>query len=92
VIGAPWVGAQGDHDAIVRAPWPAPGVGHNLHWGLSFRPFHDGSSRKLRLFYPREVERFLEKLDFHGLAAEQTFQLAYPPFQFTYLEHFPFLG
>ena len=35
------------------------------------------------VFYPRDVERFLENLDFHGLAAEQALQFAYPSFQVT---------
>ncbi len=35
------------------------------------------------VFYPPDVERFLENLDFHGLAAEQTLQLADPSFQLT---------
>ena len=34
-------------------------------------------------FYPRDVERFLENLDFHGLAAEQALQFAHPSFQLT---------
>ena len=34
-------------------------------------------------FYPRDIKRFLEDLDLHGLATEQAFQLAYPPFQLT---------
>jgi hypothetical protein len=36
-----------------------------------------------RFFYPRDVERFLENLDFHGLAAEQALQFAHPSFQLT---------
>jgi hypothetical protein len=35
------------------------------------------------VFYPRDVERFLENLDFRGLAAEQALQLAHPSFQLT---------
>ena len=35
------------------------------------------------VFYPRDVERFLENLGFHGLAAEQALQLAHPSFQLT---------
>jgi hypothetical protein len=34
-------------------------------------------------FYPRDVERFLENLGFHGLAAEQALQLAHPSFELT---------
>jgi hypothetical protein len=41
------------------------------------------SGARERFFYPRDLERFLENLDFHGLAAEQAHQLAHPSFQLT---------
>ena len=45
----------------------------------------DGS--KVTVFFRkpplRGVERFLENLDFHGLAAEQALQFAHPSFQLT---------
>jgi hypothetical protein len=57
-------------------------AGHRPHGEPSLRSFPDGSC-KLGFFYPRDVEGFLENLDFHGFAAERALQLAHQSFRLT---------
>ena len=39
----------------------------------------------ISVFYPRDIKRFLENLDFHGLATEQALQFPHSTLEFTHL-------